>query len=111
MKSLHTSAGVIALILLQACSSQPTQSKTSQTTTDTAVVDNPLFIKASLKTGDAQAGINDPLNTKQQLPVPELQIIRELHQSGCLIEELEINRRKQHIRISCADDKPFRSSI
>jgi len=32
----------------------------------------------------------------------EAQIIRELHQSGCLIEQFELNRIKQQIRISCA---------
>jgi hypothetical protein len=37
-----------------------------------------------------------------QLVVPEMQIIRELYQSGCFIEQLELNRRKQNMRIGCA---------
>ena len=111
MKLLHTSAGIVALILLHACSSQPAQDKASQTTTGAAVDNKPLLINTSLKAGAAQHDINYPLNARQQLSVPEAQIIRELYQSGCLIEEVEINRRVQHMRISCANDKPFSSSI
>lgn len=34
--------------------------------------------------------------------VPEMLIIRELYQSGCLIKRLELNRRKKSMQISCA---------
>jgi len=43
--------------------------------------------------------------------VPEAEIIRALYQSGCIIDEIEIDRRKQHMRISCINDKPFSFSI
>lgn len=111
MKLLHTSVGIITLIFLQACSSQPTQSKTSQATAGPAIDDKPLLVNTIQKTGSVQPGVSQSLNTKQQLSVPEAQIIRELYQSGCLIEEVEINRRVQHMRISCANDKSFSSSI
>ena len=111
MKILHASMGIIALILLQSCSSQPAQTKTSQTTTGKADVDKSHLINTSLKTDAVKPRVNNPLNASQQLSIPEMQIIRELYQSGCLIEEIELNRRKQQLRIVCANDKPFRSSI
>ena len=104
MKLLHTSAGIITLILLQACSNQPAKSETAQTATVNTNADNsPRVINTSLKTG--------ALNPDDYFSVPEAQIIHELYQSGCLIEEVEINRRVQHMRVSCANDKPFNSSI
>lgn len=99
MKILHASTVVIALILLQACSSQPKQSsilKTEDTINDE---------KAGLVKITGNTGIS------QNLSVPEAQIIRELYQSGCLIEDIELDRRTQHMRISCANDNPYRSSI
>ena len=36
----------------------------------------------------------------------ETQIIKELHAAGCLIENFEMNRRKQNLRISCVKEKP-----
>ena len=104
MKFLYASVGVITLLLLQACSNQPEKNETSQAATVNTNADNsPRVINASLKTG--------ALNPDDYFSVPEAQIIRELYQSGCLIEEIELNRRKQHMRISCANDKPFSSSI
>ncbi len=104
MKFLYASMGIITLILLQACSNQPEKSETAQTATVNATADNsPRLINTSLKTG--------ALNPDDYFSVPEAQIIRELYQSGCLIEEVELNRRKQQMRVSCANDKPFNSSI
>ena len=100
MKTLYASMGIIALILLQACSSQPTQSKTSQTAADKSDAGKTHLINTSSVT-----------DTNQKLSVPEAQIIRELYQSGCLIEEIELNRRKQQMKITCANDKPLSSSI
>ena len=46
------------------------------------------------------------------LTTPEAQIIRELFQAGCLIENFELDRRKQNIRISCTNEFiPLKSSI
>ena len=104
MKILHVTVGVIVFILLQACSNQPAKNKTSQTATVKANTDNsPRIINTSLKTG--------VINQHDDFSVPEVQIIRELYQSGCLIEEIELNRRKQQMLISCANDKPFNSKI
>ena len=97
MKIQYTSMGIIVLILLQACSSQPTQSNVSEKTPDAG---KSRLINASFKA--------DP---SQQLSVPEVQIIRELYQSGCLIEEIKLNRRKQQMTISCVNDETNRSSI
>jgi len=97
MKIQYTSMGIIVLILLQACSSQPTQSNASEKTPDAG---KSRLINASFKA--------DP---SQQLSVPEVQIICELYQSGCLIEEIKLNRRKQQMTISCVNDETNRSSI
>ncbi len=40
----------------------------------------------------------------EQLITPETQIIRELYHAGCLIEDIELDRRKQNMHISCAKD-------
>ncbi len=100
MKIQYTSMGIIVLILLQACSSQPTQSNASETSEKIPDAGKSQLINASFKA--------DP---SQQLSVPEVQIIRELYQSGCLIEEIKLNRRKQQMTISCVNDEANRSSI
>jgi len=41
----------------------------------------------------------------EQLTTPETQIIRELYHAGCLIEDFELDRRKQNMHISCARDR------
>jgi len=41
-----------------------------------------------------------------QAATPEMLIIREMFQSGCLIKQLELNRRQQNLRISCAHEQP-----
>lgn len=37
-----------------------------------------------------------------RLTTPETQIIRELYDAGCMIEDFTLDRRKQNIQISCA---------
>ncbi len=92
MKIMLMVMGVFALVLLQACGGQPT--------------------KAEVETKDnGKSPVNTTLH-HEKLTVPETQIIRELYQAGCLIEQVEINRRKQNMRISCAKDlQTINSSI
>jgi len=105
MKILHASMGFIALILLQACSDQPTKTAATQTAAEKTAVEKSKTDKVHLiNTSSAK-------NTDRQLSVPEAQIIRELYNSGCLIEEIELNRRKQQMKISCVNDAPYSSSL
>ena len=108
MRFFYATASVFALIVLQACSGQSVKSNTSAVVAEKPATDDVHLIKAkSVIRGVGAFSSNDNLNNT----VPEAQIIRELYQSGCLIEDIEINRRKQQMRISCANDKSFGSSI
>jgi len=111
MRFFYATASVFALIVLQACSGQSVKSNTSAVVAEKPATDDVHLIKAkgskSVIRGVGAFSSNDNLNNT----VPEAQIIRELYQSGCLIEDIEINRRKQQMRISCASDKSFGSSI
>ena len=100
MKIIITATGIITLTLLQACSSQPAQSKATPTDNDKNNTGNTHLVSTS-RTAD-----ND-----HNLATTEAQIIRELYQSGCLIEDIELNRRKQQMKITCANDKSLGSSI
>lgn len=110
MKILHASMGVMALILLHACSDKPTRADASQKVT-------PQTAPSQMAAGKSDTAkvhlINTPRakNTDGKLSVPEAQIIRELYNSGCLIEEIELNRRKQQMKITCVNDAPYSSSI
>ena len=104
MKILHATLAVIALIFLQACSSQPTQtSKPASTKGKMVASENQLINNA----GSTAIGYQ----TSSSSSVPEAQIIHELYQSGCMIEQVELNRRNQQMRISCVNDKPLNSSF
>ena len=113
MRFFYATASVVTLIVLQACSGQSVKGNKSSVVTEESAVDEIRLIKttgsASAIHGSSGVSSNDNLT----LTVPEAQIIRELYQSGCSIEDIEINRRKQQMRISCASDKsrPFGSSI
>lgn len=98
MNSFTFSMMVSALFFLQACSSQPAQPEVA----DTVKTDN---VKTQIISSSAE------LDTRKDLITPEAQIIRELYHSGCLIEKFELNRHKQQLKITCADDKPLSSSL
>lgn len=98
MKVTITAMGIIAMILLPACSSQPTQSESNEA--DKSSTANTHLVSTS--------GITDKDN---QSATPEAQIIRELYQSGCTITGLELNRRKQQMKVTCANDGDPGSSI
>ncbi|MBE9559163.1 MAG: hypothetical protein IMF15_00175 [Proteobacteria bacterium] len=104
MKILHATLAVIALVFLQACSSQPTQiSKSASAKDKISVAENQLINSAESTTIGYQTGTS--------LSVPEAQIIRELYQSGCMFEQVELNRRNQQMRVSCVNDKPLNSNF
>lgn len=109
MKIQHATLGIVALVLLQACSSQPTQtSKATSTTGNLNTAENQL----TNKTGAATVGKQHvSYQTNTSLSVPEAQIIRELYQSGCLFKQVELNRRNQQMRVSCVNDEPFNSTF
>ena len=104
MKILYATLAVIALMFLQACSSQPTQtSKPASAKDKIAVAENQLINNAEATTIGYQ--------TDTSLSVPEAQIIRELYQSGCMFKQVELNRRNQQMRVSCVNVKPLNSSF
>ena len=111
MKYIHAAIVITTLALLQACSSQPAQENMSSDSSIKSETGEMQLVNQNGVTGVTHKYIKYPADTNQQQPVPETQIIRELYQSGCLIDEFELDRRKQHMRISCADDKSFGSSI
>ena len=101
----------LAVFLLQACSGQATRFETDS-------LENGK--QSSIQTLDkADKSGNTSKNTLEIMPVkndqlttPETQIIRELYHAGCLIEDFELDRRKQNMRISCAKDiVPVKSRI
>jgi len=111
MKLFYVAASIVVLILLQACSSPSVKGSKASVVNEKAGSGNMQVIRAAAGASVTQNRDNDSLGNNQSLAVPEAQIIRELYQSGCIIEDIEINRRKQQMRISCANDKPFGSSI
>ena len=104
MKILHVTLGVIAIMFLQACSNQPTQtSKQASTKGKVAVSENQLINNTGATATGYQTGTSPS--------VPEAQIIHELYQSGCIIKQVELNRRNQQMRVSCVNDKPLNSTF
>ena len=63
-----------------------------------------------LSTGNDKNGLANQTDIQiksvknEQLTTPETQIIRELYHAGCVIEDFELDRRKQNMHISCAKD-------
>lgn len=58
---------------------------------------------------DDGARLNDDANKAHALQYDmqnnsEAQLIRELHNSGCVIVEFALDRRKQNMHVSCAND-------
>ena len=111
MKFFYATASIVALILLQACSSPSVKSNKSLVVSEKSDVADVRLIKAGGSVKVIKKRDNYLSGSGNSITVPEAQIIRELYQSGCMIEDIEINRRKQQMRISCANDKPFGSSI
>jgi len=111
MKYFYVSIVATTLVFLQACSSQPALKNKSSASSDKSGTAEIQLLNQNGRAGVTQRQIKYPVNANQQFSVPEAQIIRELYQSGCLIEEFMLDRRKQHMRISCVNDKPFGSSI
>ncbi|MCK4709294.1 MAG: hypothetical protein KAU21_11805 [Gammaproteobacteria bacterium] len=110
MRVLNVAFGVAVLVFLQACSSQPAQTgKTSSIPGQSipgqvGAADDRLTNKTGFSVASQQQPdySNDTFDS-----VPELQIIRELYQSGCQIQEMELNRRNQNMRVSCVDNRAF----
>lgn len=100
MKLLTISISVLALTILQSCSSMETQSKASPAVDDKNTANKTRQVNTTIAADEYQ-----------QFSVPEAEIIRELYKSGCLIEEIELNRRKQQMKITCANDAPLSSSL
>jgi hypothetical protein len=102
---------LLTIFLLQACGGQTTKAESqsledSQQLSDQALTDTENNNRASQNTFHIQP-IKD-----EQLTTPETQIIRELYHAGCIIEDFELDRRKQYMRISCVKDiKADNSSI
>ncbi len=64
MRIINTTIGIIVLIILQACSTQPTQSQTTP-----------------VETEKNNATKTHLVSTDKKFSTPEVQIIRELYQS------------------------------
>lgn len=90
MKITSTITAVFVMFLLQACSLVPTQANKVE----------------------PENSKNKQLNSQNNtdLTAPEIQIIREMVRSGCLIEQVELNRRKQDMHITCAKEYVMDSS-
>lgn len=96
-------SALLIVFLLQACGGQTTRTESApaeddQQVSDQALNENDKINPASVNTLQIKS-IKD-----EQLTAPETQIIRELYHAGCLIEDFELDRRKQNMRISCAKD-------
>lgn len=94
---------LFTVLLLQGCGGQTTKAEAdtpeaSQQLSDQAITDAENNNQASQNTFQIKSE-ND-----EQLTTPETQIIRELYHAGCLIEDFELDRRKQNMHISCAKD-------
>jgi len=103
MKTTLFVTTLLTVFLLQACGGQasramPDSPDKNQQLSDQASTDADNNFKAGPNTFQINS-VNE-----QQLTTPETQIIRELHHAGCLIEDFELDRRKQNMRISCAKE-------
>jgi len=111
MRITHFASALLTVCLLQACGGQTTKAESELLEADQQLSDQALT--------DIDTNNQAYQNTYQIKPVkderlttPETQIIRELYHAGCLIEDFELDRRKQNMRISCAKDfVPDNSSI
>lgn len=102
---------LLTAFLLQACGGQ-----TTKTEVDTPEDGQQLSDQALTGIDKNNQANQNTLQIKpvkdEQLTTPETQIIRELYHAGCLIEDFELDRRKQNMHISCAKDTvPDNSSI
>jgi len=94
---------LLIVFLLQACGGQTTRAESApaedgKQLPDQALTENDKNNPANVNTLQLKP-VKD-----EQLTAPETQIIRELYHAGCLIEDFELDRRKQNMRISCAKD-------
>jgi len=80
---------LFAMLALQGCSN-------GLVTKSDDVTEKSLVSSGEKKLGNQQF---------HQSIIPEMDIIREMYESGCLIKELELNRRQQNLRISCVESK------
>jgi len=87
MKNLLLITGLLSILVLQGCN-------TTLATRDTDVSPEQTLANS----GSSKLELIEP----PQSTIPEMQIIREMYQSGCLIKQLELNPRQQNLRISCA---------
>ena len=94
---------LFTVVLLQGCGGQPVMVEAN-------------IAEASQQSSDQLSTTNDkndlanqtafeikPVKNEQHT-TPETQIIRELYHAGCVIEDFELDRRKQNMHISCAKD-------
>lgn len=105
MSILNVVLGITVFVFLPACSSQPAQTgETSSIPGQVDVIEDRPTNKTELSVV-SQRQPDYSIYTSDS--VPELQIIRELYQSGCQIQEMELNRRNQNMRVSCVDNSAF----
>jgi len=112
MKITFVITALFTVLLLQACESQSTRA-------DADIQDNqPQQLSNAMLSDDNNNNLATKNNARikpeedEVITTPETQIIRELFQAGCLIEDFELDRRKQNMRISCAKEfVPINSSI
>ena len=103
MRSTLSVITLFTVFLLQACGSQTAKAESdslehSQLLSEQAVSDISRSNQANQNTYQIKP-VND-----DRFPAPETQIIRELYHAGCVIEDFELDRRKQNMHISCAKD-------
>jgi len=93
MKIVHLTS-LVTILFLQGCSLFAGK--------EDVIDESPPVVEES-----AAALGKKPQNNSHLLPInnyyttPEVNIIHELSQSGCLIESVDINRSKQSIRVDC----------
>lgn len=102
---------LLTVFLLQACGGQTTKAEVD-TPEDGQLLSDQALTGIDNNNQDNQNTLQIKPVKDEQLTTPETQIIRELYHAGCLIEDFELDRRKQNMHISCAKDTvPDNSSI
>jgi len=112
MKTTIIVTAMLSVLLLQSCGSLSPKSDADKKDTQLQQLpDNAL-------TGDNNNNLTTQNNFRTKpaedevLTTPEAEIIRELFQAGCLIDNFEMDRRKQNMRISCVKESvPVKPSI
>ena len=99
---------MLLVTFLVGCTVSSKKTATSASTAKTKM--GKPALKKSITINNNKVSSEEIMNHNNGLVPPgaealEAQIIRELRSAGCLIEQFEMNRRKQSMRISCAKEK------